>query len=709
MKRPDFFLISCTLSLAVAAVICGSLCIYIFNNLSTPQLQALQDIFNRFSFPILGIVAVLMGVAGFGVEYVYKNYVLPLKKISSEASIIYSSNPGHRLQVSGSREIIALSRIINNFAEMFEHLNRDITEQILIARKETEKERNTLAAIMSELPKGVIICNKSGRIILFNTRAKHLFSRQNGSSGTEQFIGLGRSIFHLIDKDMIAHAIEEVKERLQRNEDVQASYFITPLTTGMLLSIETIPVLNEKKMTGFILAFNDISHRMEKHKHIEEWMFSYQQTLREQLDKAGLLFLDLTETYVDDPQTKKLYQQEYKKNYLEITHRFEDISTSVMDETTPDIPLGRLILTEFLAELQVQAISQAKLKISLFTDTVYRKILADSYSFQSAFLFLLKSLSGVTGLNQFDLSVTSDNGHIHFDISWDDRHTSRIQVENITTRKIKSLTSLNYVLRQNKASFSILSDAIETCSKVRITVKAQPDSDQSVKSRGVVISESRPEFYDFDLFRTDDDTKGLLQTDLKNIIFTVFDTETTGLDPDGGDEIISIGAVRIVNNRIVYHDIFEELIDPKRDIPIESYHIHGISYEMLKGKPDIKEILPLFNIYTYDTVLVGHNIAFDLKMMKVKEQQTQTRITNPVLDTLLLSAVLNPMHRHHDMENIAKRLGVEIIGRHTALGDAIATAEIFLKLIPLLNANGIFTLKNALDACKRTYYARLKY
>ncbi len=224
-----------------------------------------------------------------------------------------------------------------------------------------------------------------------------------------------------------------------------------------------------------------------------------------------------------------------------------------------------------------------------------------------------------------------------------------------------------------------------------------------------MLAESRPEFYDFDLFTAEDTTKDIFNTDLKKIIFTVFDTETTGLDPEGGDEIVSIAAVRIVNNRIVYQDIFEELVDPKRDIPIESYKIHGINYEMVQGKPDIETILPLFKIYTYDTILLGHNIAFDMKMLKMKEDTTQTVFTNPVLDTLLLSAVLYPINERHDMESIAKRLGVNIIGRHTALGDAIATAEIFLKLIPLLNSNGIFTLKNALDASKKTYYSRLKY
>jgi DNA polymerase-3 subunit epsilon len=55
------------------------------------------------------------------------------------------------------------------------------------------------------------------------------------------------------------------------------------------------------------------------------------------------------------------------------------------------------------------------------------------------------------------------------------------------------------------------------------------------------------------------------------------------------------------------------------------------------------------------------------------------------------------------------RLGVEVTKRHDALGDAVATGEVFIKLIPLLNKMGIFTLKDALVASQRTYYARLKY
>jgi DNA polymerase-3 subunit epsilon len=223
------------------------------------------------------------------------------------------------------------------------------------------------------------------------------------------------------------------------------------------------------------------------------------------------------------------------------------------------------------------------------------------------------------------------------------------------------------------------------------------------------LAGARPEFYDFDLFKIRDGDRNLLDTRLTDLTYTVFDTETTGLNPEGGDEIISMGAVRIVNGRLLSDEVFEELVDPRRDIPVASYRIHGINQEMVAEKDPIEKVLPRFRQFVADTVLVGHNIAFDMKLLKLKEQTTRVRFTNPVLDTLLLSAILHPVHEQHDMENIARRLGISIIGRHTALGDALTTAEIFLKLIPILNSNGILTLGDAMDASKKSYYARLKY
>jgi DNA polymerase-3 subunit epsilon len=85
------------------------------------------------------------------------------------------------------------------------------------------------------------------------------------------------------------------------------------------------------------------------------------------------------------------------------------------------------------------------------------------------------------------------------------------------------------------------------------------------------------------------------------------------------------------------------------------------------------------------------------------------RFDQPVLDTLLLSAAVHRNLQDHSLEAIAERLGVAMVGRHTALGDALVTSEIFLKLVALLAEQGIATLRAALDASKETYYVRLQY
>jgi DNA polymerase-3 subunit epsilon len=237
---------------------------------------------------------------------------------------------------------------------------------------------------------------------------------------------------------------------------------------------------------------------------------------------------------------------------------------------------------------------------------------------------------------------------------------------------------------------------------------------QSVEGVGLrtpltLLPGSRPEFFDFDPFDHYGQASELDDRLLSELSFTVFDTETTGLDLKGGDEIISIGAVRIVNGRLLKEDIFDQLVDPRRPISPESIRIHGISPEMLKGQPSIEQVLPLFHRFTQGTVLVAHNAAFDMQMIQIKEDVTGIRFTNPVLDTLLLSAAIHPAQENHNLETIAQRLGVSIIGRHTALGDAIVTGEIFLKLILLLEQAGVRTLKEAKALSQKTFYARKRY
>ena len=221
--------------------------------------------------------------------------------------------------------------------------------------------------------------------------------------------------------------------------------------------------------------------------------------------------------------------------------------------------------------------------------------------------------------------------------------------------------------------------------------------------------DSRPVYYDFDLFAHRETGLALEDRRLADLSFTVFDTETTGLDPGGGDEIIQIAALRLVNGRLLRSERFEQLIDPRRPVPAASVPFHGLTSERLQGQPTIEQVLPAFHRFAHDTVLVAHNAAFDMRFLQEKQALTGLRFDQPVLDTLLLSSVLHPNQDSHRLEAMAERLGVPVIGRHTAMGDTLVTAELFLRLLPLLADQGIHTLGQALAAAQRSRYARLRY
>jgi len=111
--------------------------------------------------------------------------------------------------------------------------------------------------------------------------------------------------------------------------------------------------------------------------------------------------------------------------------------------------------------------------------------------------------------------------------------------------------------------------------------------------------------------------------------------------------------------------------------------------------------------FAEDTVLVGHDIAFDLAFLRPIEESAGVVLPGRVLDILLLSSVLHPAQgENHSLDALARRYGVPVLGRHTALGDALVTAEIFVRMIDQLCAEGIDTYGQAVAAATSTPLAR---
>jgi len=190
--------------------------------------------------------------------------------------------------------------------------------------------------------------------------------------------------------------------------------------------------------------------------------------------------------------------------------------------------------------------------------------------------------------------------------------------------------------------------------------------------------------YDFDLLNAalPDD---LAQAALSSLGYVVFDTETTGLNPQV-DEICQIAAVRVVNGKLVADERFDMLVDPGRAIPPGATDVHRITDAMVAGAPGAAQALTRFHRFAEGCVLVAHNAPFDMAFLRRREAEIGKRFDQPILDTVLCSAILYGQSADHTLDALCDRLGVVIpeAHRHTAIGDALGTAEAFRKMIPML-------------------------
>ncbi len=728
MRKPgNHFWEIVALSVFLLIIILTGSAVWFKYQLTPEQLQFILPLLRQFIGPVIVITLLLLVVTGASVLTVFRKYILATRQIADEISLINSSNPSHRIHSDGGAEIRQLCERINEGAQRYESLAKNVADKIHRARAESEQEKNTLAAVMAELPEGVLICNTDGRILLYNNRTRQLLIGSSGlppnnqkdmtSSGeSARYIGLGRSVYGIIDKNLIEHALDQIGAKLRENDPEVVSYFVVPGADDRLLRVEAVPVLDAKRQfSGLILIFNDITRQLETDSHLNLALQSFSRGIRASL--AGIR--SAIETIIEFPQMEarqidalkgiihkeSLIMSEILENKLPVNARSNFTQWPLITMTAKD-------LTELLKSKAGQKL-QVEVHVEDFNPSI--KIKIDSYSFLLVLVFVIDKLKTLIEFKELTCRLQELDWYVGLDFLWQGAplkiETLRKWEEQLLVFEEEEMSlTLGEIIDHHAADFgSYASKRQKGTSYLRFFLPVVDVTEPEAARSLTILPESRPEFYDFDLFGNVQQVAELEDRPLTDLTYTVFDMETTGLNPAEGDEIISIGAFRMVNCRLLREERFEQLVDPQRSIPWTSVKIHGIHPEMLIGQPFIDQVLPQFYQFVENTILVAHNAAFDMRFLQLKEARTGVKFVNPVLDTLLLSAVVHPSHENHDLEAISQRLGVRMLGRHTALGDASATGEIFLKMLPLLARKGIYTIKEALEASRKTYYARQKF
>ncbi len=648
---------------------------------------------------VLGLVALLLGVftgytlvasgvgalALVGLAFVcWRSVRQPqwLARVQHAVELWVSANPDFILD--DARVPPALREALNALAVHARGQKGRVTAEVDEATERFQQDRALLRGLIESMDGALIAATIDGRILLYNAAAVALLAE-------EETLALGRSLFVVFRRWAVSHFVARLTESGRRVTGVLAS------RAGHAFHARFSP-LNLEGRQGFLLALepleafapeqSDLAQFIEPRRARLANLQAAVETLQDQDDLAveqrqRLVAVIGTET------------AELVRSFAHLSERLASESALPLDDVA-----GRDLLPLFAARLALDLPDRDAF------DGIWLRA-------ESASLVLLcESIS--RWWQQHDcaasqLGLKVEDEHAVITMEW---AGSKIDAEELRvwqqrlmqTEEGDSPWTPQQLLESQGGT--LWGEVSAAGGRLNLLLARAEEPTE----RAVVVDSlpARPEYFDFGLFDAPADGVDR-ELPLNRLALTVFDTETTGLNPSQGDEIISMGAIRVLNGRLIGQEIFETLVLTEKPIHPESQKIHGIHASMLRDAPGQAESIQRFLAFVGDNLLLGHNVAFDLRFLEIASKRYGYTLPVMSLDTLLLSSVVYPERDQHRLEDIAERLGVTVLGRHTSLGDALLTAEVFCRMLPLLEQKGIRTLGQALDASRESWYARLGY
>jgi DNA polymerase III subunit epsilon len=647
----------------------------------------------------IGAAFALIAVLGAAWALLDRRLATPLRMLTREIETAAHVDAEHQLAPAGFDHLTELTTAVAAMMRELADARRQAAETVAEASRRAESEKAQLETILRDLHEGVIVCNLNHQVLLYNRRALELL-HMTGE------MGLGRSLFTVMNRQPFLHAVEILTDRLGDGQAAESGDAGTPDATQPFMATTAdgrttfegrmrLILDAAGKVTGYVITFEDNSRRLAALGRRDHLLSEATEGLRQRVSSLAAAAETLEAFPAMAAGKRKAFEKVMFDETRHLSRRLDALAAEYRELVTGAWPMVDVFSANLLNGV-VRRLRDDK-KIPVVMTGLPCWLHGDSYTLVELLDHLIERAREATDAAEFDIEAVPGDNCVYLDIVWKGPVIPAGELATwlgaTLTGAFGALTARD-VLDHHKTELWSQPHR-DGYARLRLplpaAVGAPPD-------RGRRRLPSRPEFYDFDLLRYQMYSGALGRRSLKSLSFVVFDTETTGLRPSEGDEIVSLAGVRVINGRILTGESFSHLIHPGRDIPEKSRRFHGITDEMVAGKPSIQEVMPAFKRFVGDSVLVAHNAAFDMKFLKLKEAAAGVVFDTPVLDTLLLSAYLHDHQAVHTLEAIAKRFGVEVRDRHTALGDSLVTAAVFLRMIEMLEARGIITLDQALAA-----------
>lgn len=539
--------------------------------------------------------------------------------------------------------------------------------------------RRELEALLQILDIPLLLCDQHQRLVLFNHAAETLFEGCHG-------LGLGKRLDNLLTTRSLHDALQTLPD------DGSPREAYVPFGERWLhCTLRRISATQRETL----LILRDAT---------DNW--ANDMTYRRQL---GDLLPDLRRHSASLSSAASVLIHQGKKSSEADTHFHRRLDTVIEEES---LALNKHL--EQLGALLDEMRREGDRLVPVWSNDLFQSLNARLYSTPihlvpigipawlkadaPALLVLLERLLERLATHSCQATLEAEiclgNRRIYLDLIWVGDPVRQQELSTWCGMQIETLPlspTIGDLLRHHDSDLWSLPDADRHHARLRLPLPAVEKVGAPETPRP-----PRPEFHDFGIAELPPPDTAVMQRPLRTLEIVAFDTETTGLALRRGDTIISLGACRIVNNRLLADDTFDQRIDPGRSIPPDSTAIHGLTDDDVEGAPPLNIALPRFRDYTGDAVLLAHNAAFD--MLAIHPPGHSVEFDMPVIDTLLISRALDEGLDGHDLDTLVARFDLPSPpgARHTALGDARLTASLWLALLPRLETRGIFTLEELL-------------
>jgi len=546
-----------------------------------------------------------------------------------------------------------------------------------VARETTRlaAEKSRLETLLADVPVAVLLCSSEHQIAFYNGQAVDILG-----GGTAP--GLDRNLLDYLREGPIRHAYERLAGA---GDPDSASDMLCATVTGARLLAGRMRVLRRREegvAPGYVLTLRDVTADIAAHTSRDALLAEIFDRVRRPAANLQTVIGVLAELQDRDdaPDLSAAMQTEVEALTTAVTDlgaRYDAIQSDWR-------PLVNTRSGDLLDGLKGRFQTEG---LGLETESLDLILQVDGFEIVAFWSWLAGRIAAEGLARDFRIEIVEEDGPgAVMRLCWQGEPLSVGRLDGWMTgtlgRDTGELTARAVLQTHGTEAWPESSDG---CQAVVMPIRAA----RRAGRRPPPIS--RKVVYDFDLLSKARNA-AVADTRLADLTFVVFDTETTGLSPSS-DSIVQIAAVRLVNGRRQESEVFDTLVDPKRPIPPASTDVHGITDSMVVGAPDIVEAGRQFHKFAEGAVLIAHNAPFDMELLRRQEPAIGKVFDHPILDTVLLSAVVYGQLEQHSLDALAARLGITIPdeARHTAIGDTVATADAFLKMVPMLRARGLET------------------